>query len=124
MIVLEVEAEEQTKIIATKADLILHQGDELLLALDSLTFEFQSQLQQHTSILKHGIDKVGSGVEKVGDELTVLGNFWKQSLDAFEKRKDEKDSQEVRKSPTSSCTPFSGINVDARTAPDVEVDRW
>jgi hypothetical protein len=110
LIVLETKTGEQTRLIATKADLIFQQEGKMLLALDSLKVEFQSQLQQHTIILKDSIKEMGNEVEqkveKVGSEVSTLGNLFKQFFDAYEKRKDEKDgedAQEVRKPPLASC---------------------
>jgi hypothetical protein len=109
LIVLEVETKEQTKIIATKADLIFQQEGKLILALDSLKIEFRLQLAQQTATLKHSIEEVGNEVEKVGgkvgkvgSEVSTLGDLFKQFFDAFEKKQDEKDAedaQEVRSPP-------------------------
>jgi hypothetical protein len=111
LIVLEAKTGEQTRLIATKADLILQQEGTMLLALDSLKVEFQSQLQQHTTLLQDSIKEMGNEVEKkvekVGSEVsTTLANLFKQFFDAHEKNKDEKDgedAQEVRKPPLASC---------------------
>jgi hypothetical protein len=91
LLLLEAETGEQTKIIATKADLILEKEGQLILGLDGLKVELQLQFQLHTAALKH-----------VEVEVVALGNDLKELMGVLEKKmdarnaKDEKGAQDAK----------------------------
>lgn len=80
LLLLEAETGKQTKIIATKADLIIEKEGKLILELDGLKVNFQLQLQQHTAALK----------QEIGDNKVDLGNIIRELMGEYEKSQDTK----------------------------------
>lgn len=89
LLLLEAETEERTKIIATKADLIIENEGKVILALSSLTSELQNQFQQHAMTLKQAMEEVAER------NRLALANEFGEMLAALEKRRDAKDAREA-----------------------------
>ena len=104
LLLLEAETAEQTRIIATKADLIEKQGDKFMLRLHSLKVELQSQFQQQIAIIQ---EEFASMKENFQQGLTStkedLGNFIMGILDSHEKNRDAKFAEEVSPQPADVC---------------------